>query len=565
MNEYNNQNLNNINSNGDIQPNLNNQNVQPNLNTYNEQPHMYSQSNNSQQGTISTFNDSNIENRYSKGGNNKKVIILGGVSLVIVGLIIGIILLFNPSSKTNGNSKDKMSENNVEITGSVKFLQEYDADGFDVGLLEIESAPYISQINKIEGWQKVLDKDGKVLFTLDLSSFSTVLEYIADGYFIDNNFSYDKFQIIDYKGKTRAFDTMYSLTYYYKDGILYAPTSEAAGEIQAYDLKNDKVLWVAKGSNPFMLGNGKIVSQTHKYNQEKKIIDAKTGKILVEKPSKDETLYATESYYYVVTEHRVEVYDYNNKKISSYDLINDEKQLYTFSTALSNGGFIINIYDRENRTYRDKIFNKKSEEILTIDDGDVTTESLYSYSSGGVAKKNTSTKYSIVFNEVSYRDFLTYVIYDDDTISKLYSTVRKNNYLIGFTDFNEKTLKIINLETKKEKELKEHLTTFVDTPENNNYFIINANSVYDKEYEYYVYNKNFEKIYSTKNSVYSVNDEYFLEIDSKESGKNDIYLINQKTLKKTLLETKGLYRFHNANNLVTYDGNEDKQWLYKFD
>ncbi len=509
----------------------------------------------------------NYPNEPKQNKSKSKWIVIGAILGVIVIAVILFLVLSKSSNTSTNSSEDSVTKNNVKITGSVTLVKQYDKDAYKIRLAKgFENAPYLKYVNDIENWEQVLDMNGKVLFTVDRSTLLCGTIYIKDGYFKTSEAGDSKFYIHDIKGKKNTFDTAYNLNVFYKDGILYYSFEKDGSKTQAYDLKTGKVLWEIKGSNPFMLENGKIVLQESKYNTKNKIVDGKTGETLIESKNENEKLYVTESCYYIVDDTKVDVYDYNSTKLSTYNLVNDDNYKHILTTVLSNGGYVIRIYDKKNYTSLDqyKVYNKNGKEILSFEGKNVDSNALYTQPyGGGYVQKNSTTKYSFVNdNQNSYRPY-TYIIYEDGTIEKLYSISKISDYIVGYVDKDCTQIKIMNLETKESKVLDEKLKNEFSTPSNNTYFII-ASNMYDNENKYYVYDKDYKKIYSSNHMVYVVNDEYFLELGQSSQEQSQIYLINAKTLNKTLLETTGVYDFHNENNIVTYEFNGNKQWLYKF-
>ena len=510
-------------------------------------------------------NDRHNEPRQKS--SKRKWIIIGCILGTIVIMAVLFLVLSHPSSNSTNSAEDSFNKNSVKITGSVSLVKQYDRDGYTIYLARgFENDPYFKYINDVEKWEQVIDMNGKVLFTVDRSTAFGGTIYIKDGYFKTGEIGDSKFYIHDINGKKNTFDTAYDLNMFYNNGILYYSFEKDGSKSQAYNLKTGKVLWEINGSNPFVLENGMIVLQESKHYHKNKIVDGKTGETLIESKNENEELYVTESCYYLVDDAKVDVYDYNNTKLSTYNLVNDENYKHSLTTVLSNGGYVIRIYNKKqyNSLEQYKVYNKNGEEILSFEGKNVNTDSLYYQPyGGGYVKKNTSTKYSFVNdNQNSYNPY-TYIIYQDETIDKLYSISKIGDYIVGYVDKDCTQLKIINLKTKESKVLDEKLKNEFYTPKNNNYFIIHSN-IYDNEYDYYVYNKDYKKVYSSNNTLSVVNDEYFLEIDQNDHQQSKIYLVNAKTLNKTLLETTGVYDFNTENNIVTYELNGNKQWLYKF-
>ena len=178
---------------------------------------------------------------------------------------------------------------------------------------------------------------------------------------------------------------------------------------------------------------------------------------------------------------------------------------------------------------------------------------------GGISTKNSSPKYSILTDKTGVYE-PSYIIFDDDTIEKIYDVERFKNYVIGYEKKGRDTPKIINLTTKKVSTIKEKLiTTYIESPKNNTYIAIHN---YDFKHTG-IYDGELNKIYETTNSIKAVNDEYFLETDYK-GEKSIYYLVNVKTLEKNKLTTNGAYSFNTENNLVTHTFDGKKQFLYKF-
>ena len=509
------------------------------------------------------INHQNLQSNNNK--SNKKNI--GIITIIVIFIVIGIIVVYN--LKSSDSKKDNNINDSVKITGSVELLKEYEKNGYDIRLAKgFDNGPYFKYINNIEKWQQIIDMNGKAIFKLDLSNEQHNIFYIKDGYFIDRVFGDNEFQIIDYEGNKKVFNIDYDLNSYYNENILYYSYQKDINTTitQAYNLKTEKVLWEINGANPFVLENGNVVLQESKYNKKNKIVDGKTGETLIESSDDKKNIYITESCYYNADDNKIEIYNYNNELLSSYNLINNDNEYHELAAVLSTGGFVIKIVDKNSNSdlKQYKVFNKNGKEIMTFEGEKVTSNSLFTQPyGGGNVEKNSTTKYSFLNDNQNKDNPLTYIIYQDDTIIKAYKVSTIGNYTIGCVDEDCNNVEIINLETKEEKKLDEKLKSEFSSPINNSYFIVNA-SVYDSDNSYYVYNKNFEKIYSSKNSLYVVNDEYFLEVEKSEQEHSNIYLVNIQNLNKNLLDTNGLYDFHTANNIVTYEFNGNKQWLYKF-
>lgn len=504
---------------------------------------------------------------------NRKFLITSMICIAIVLIASGTIINYKSKKNLNTDSKKEPSINSVKITGNSILAEEYNNDGDNKLVYNTYIYPYLEYSSAKENKTKILNADGKVLFTLDGDSSKHEIHYIGDGYFAsteNKNDGYETIKIIDYKGNQKTFKIGFYSTFYYQDGILYYSYSKSKDKMtnystRAYDLKKDKILWDVNGTNPFVLENGKIVLQKDNnvgdYVNDDIVVDKNSGKTLVKANKDDEKLYTTESCYYRVTKSKVEVYDYDNNKLSSFDLVNNDKYQYSLVEILSTGGFVINIYQKDNyNSEQYKVYNKKGKEILSIKGKKMKANSIYTYVfDGGISTKNSSPKYSILTDKTGAYE-PSYIIFDDDTIEKIYDVERFKNYVVGYEKKGRDTPKIINLTTKKVSTIKEKLiTTYIESPKNNTYFAIHN---YDFKHTG-IYDGELNKIYETTNSIKAVNDEYFLETDYK-GEKSIYYLVNVKTLEKNKLTTNGAYSFSTENNLVTHTFDGKKQFLYKF-
>ena len=579
------QDQNNLNQNSNIQNNNGIPNNQPLNNTYGQIPQQPINQQNVQ--TNNSFNQPQQiiqpqpiqqpiqsqpvqNNNYSINNNKgkKKLVVICSIIIGLVAIIIASLFLLKPKSESSNTNEDSANKDNVKITGDIKLIKEYEKNN-NFFLLRFETGPYIAYINGSEKTAQILNSDGKIMFTSD-----SRINYIKDGYFENSSTDYKSFEIINTKGEKTTFDIEYDLTFYYENNILYysyEDTQEKKLKTRAYDLKSKKVLWEVDGANPFVFEDQKMLLHKSKGPKNRIILDKMivldktTGKTLIKADSDEESLYAAQGCYYIISETKIDTYDYNNNKLSSHNFVRDEESL---EKILNGCGYVMEIYDEKSHLYDNhyKVYNKKGEEILSIETGKLSTPYLYErYGGGGLVIKNSTystDKYSLL-SEISSRMPLTYIIYPDDTIIKLYDMRTKGNYAIGYTDAENEKIKIINLETREEKIPDEPLLNQFDISDNNSYFIISA-SYDDEENKFYVYDNNLNKIYSSSNRLEKVNNDYFLEIDTTNHEKSQIFLINAKTQKKTFLDTKGVYEFNTANNLVTYDFNGDKEYLYKF-
>lgn len=581
--EQNNLNPNNFNTQGsngipNNQP-LNNQGMGFNQQPINPQPQptpSYQQpinQMNMQQRTpqpINTFESGNTSNQNFNSKPPKKMnlgLIIGIVAVVAVvgvGVVFGSKLLSNNEKDNNLNN---LNGEDIKITGNIELIGEYKKDAYQIRLARgFEDGPFFKYVNEYNKTEDILDKNGKVLFTMESSTGFHNISYIGDGYFEDSGYAKDTFQIIDIKGNKQTFNTGYKNTFYYENNVLYySYLKDNINTTQAYDLKNKKVLWEVEGGiNPFVLENDKIILQKSTNDASKLIVDKKTGE-LVKTPA-SEKIYATENAYYLVNENSIDVYDYNNKKLSSFNLENNDNYSLKLETLLNTGGFVVKKYNKKkyssNSLYT--IYNKNGKEILNIETDGVSADSLYTYTyGGGIAKKQSNSKYSILKVEKSDYRAKTYIIYEDDSYLELYGISICGKYAIGYVSKDDERVKIVNLETKEEKILSENLENIFTSSINNTYFIMKADYS-DKDNNYIVYDNKYNKIYSTNNTLKVINNDYFMEIDTSEKQQSKIYLINKNTLDKKSLETKGVYDFNTSNNLVTYEFNGTKQWLYKF-
>lgn len=486
-------------------------------------------------------------------------LIIGIVAVVAV-VGVGIFFCSNLISKNkNDNNLSELNDEDIKITGNIELIGEYKKDEYKILTRVYEDGNFFRYVDNYNKTLDILDKNGKVLFTMDnLANIS----YIGDGYFENSGFAEDTFQIIDIKGNIQTFNTEYDNTFYYENDVLYYSYLNTT---QAYDLKNKKVLWKVEGGiNPFVLENGKIILKNSENVTNKLIVDEKTGKLVKTPDSKE--IYATENAYYLVNENSIDVFDYNNKKLSSFILEENDDYSLLLETLLNTGGFVIKKYNKKeyfsNSLYT--IYNKRGKEILTIETNGISVDSLFTYKyGGGIAKKQSNSKYSILKAEKENYKAKTYIIYEDDSYLELYDVSICGKYAISYVSKNDERIKIVNLETKEEKILSENLEKNFTSSKNNTYFIIKADYS-DKYNNYIVYDNKYNKIYSTNNTLKVINDDYFMEIDYSKQQQSKIYLINKNTLEKKLLETKGVYDFNTSNNLVTYEFNGTKQWLYKF-
>ena len=271
----------------------------------------------------------------------------------------------------------------------------------------------------------------------------------------------------------------------------------------------------------------------------------------------------------------MDVYDYKNNKTASYTFTKDDNYMYSLESVLNTGGYVIEKYDRK-KYHTDSyiVYNKNGKELFNY------TNDIYTYLSakatgiykakdgGGLAIKGNS-KYAIITADDSGYEAISYIVFDDDTYFGLYDIEVNGRYVIGYPerpdhikDNNKVT--IIDLETKKEIKFEDILEADLAIPDGNtNYFIINTPSN-NKDVDYIAYDTTGNKIYSSKGSLYPVNEEYFIEVTYGEKNNSVIKIINAKTKEEKTLNTKGKYKFNTKYNLVTYDYNSNKQWLYKF-
>lgn len=519
---------------------------------------------------MNTFESGNANNQNFNNRPPKKINMGLIIGIIVIVAVVGVGVVFGSKLLSNngkGNSSNKSYDEDNKITGNIELLGEYKKDAYQLMLARgFEDGPFFKYIDEGSKTEDILDKNGKILFTRESSTVLHNISYIGDGYFADSGYADNTFHIFDVKGNKQTFNTERDNTFYYEDDILYySYLKNNIGITQAYDLKNKKVLWEVEGGiNPFLLENDKIILQKSIYNASKLIVDKKTGE-LVKIPDSEKS-YATENAYYLVNGNSIDVYDYNNNKLSTFNLENNDDYSLHLETLLNTGGFVIRKYDKKkyspNKLYT--IYNKNGKEIFSIETDEVSADSLYTYTyGGGIAKKRSSSKYSILKAEKSTYRPKTYIIYEDDSYLELYGISICGKYAIGYVSRDDERVKIINLETKEENILSENLENIFTSSINNTYFIILADYS-DNDNNYIVYDNKFNKIYSTNNNLIVINDDYFMEIDTSEQQQSKIYLINKNTLDKKLLETKGVYDFNTSNNLVTYEFNGTKQWLYKF-
>ena len=562
-------------TNNKISEPVQNNNVQPPVteyqpvNDFNNQPNLNPiPDNNIQPSTnITTEPIINSGSNNNKSKKGFKIILI----ILVIGLLVGAGILFVPKlfNKNSSGSGDK-----VKITGSVELIKEFKKDGNDIRLARgFENGPYFKYVNEKEDKESILDMNGNTLFDVPSSSYTTNVYYINDGYFAYTSYGSDKFNIYNIDGTKKEFNRMPDCDVYYKDGKIYYTYDDKGanvvdGDVIVYDLKNNKELWKNHtGATAYAIDNDILIIKKSYNKQDVMLEKASTGEEI--KTPECEHLLASFSAYYAVYSDKVEVYDYNNKLLSTYNLESNENYYTELVTVLNTGGYVIGRYNKQKYEYDlYTIYNKNGKEVAHYDaeyDSTAISDGLYSTGfSGVIIDDYSSPKYAFLqVDDSSYRP-KSYIIFDDDTYYELYDVQVKGKYAIGYIEEKVDKVKVINLETKEATDLDEQLRTEFKLPDGDTNYLIIPTSYDNKDYAYVVYDKNFKEILKIDNNidVNPVNEDYFLKAVPGDNAK--ISLINANTKKESVLDTKGRYNFNTENNLVTYEYNGNKQWLYKF-
>lgn len=506
------------------------------------------------------------------------------LSKLIVNSIIAITMVISCvacgfNDITNNKDSSKTPETKF-LKGEVELVKTYECtftsdNDCESGLYQYSyftdyKTPYL--FYELDGKEAVLDKNANVLF--DTSSLQG-LTYIRDGYFLSGDYYSENFEMVNESGEIQNFEKYEKQFVYYDNNIIYYV--DANKNAIAYDLKNKQQLWSTSlnglphkyAYNPGLLSNGYIKIRLDE--KDYRVLNKDTG--VIYQPEEGEYTYPTEQRVYIINDTTVNIYDYNNNKLGTFELENNDEYWTKFHAGLNTGGYIIEKIEKN--LYRSTyiVYNKDSKELFTFkDDNTVLGSTLNTNQGNSIPVQIGSEKYDIIKADDKYDS--SYIVFDDDTYLEVYQFIIVGDYILVNPDEDHYQVKVINVKTNEIKTLNEKiylnenpLVDLVAYSPNFNYFIC----LTDGEFSYTVYDKNFNKLYETKNSLEVVNDDYFIEQESvKDSEGNFVnynyYLVNIKTLDKKKLDVKGRKSFNTTGNIVTTVTDEDKKYtfLYKF-
>ena len=114
---------------------------------------------------------------------------------------------------------------------------------------------------------------------------------------------------------------------------------------------------------------------------------------------------------------------------------------------------------------------------------------------------------------------------------------------------------IIDAKTKKSKVLGIKMKNQLKYHENGEYIILEKAGI---EKHFYVYNSEFEKVYESDNSLWVLNDSWFIDAPTTSAIKTKF--VNASTLEEKEIDLDGVFDFNNETNIVTREFG--KQHLY---
>lgn len=477
--------------------------------------------------------------------NNKKVlfIVLGGL-LIVVAVVVTILLLNKDSKKEQNKEETNVADGNVELV--INTNDKYTFFGGD--------DYHFAFLSKQDNDAYVVDCDGNKVFN---SPHDTFIFPVGDGYFFDNYY----FDIYSNNELVLKVDNSTKLPFSYKDNVFYYETVvDGKKFVTALDANKKEVLWKTEGHSPSILTNDIIVAM---YGDEEKIqLLSKDGKIIVqEKDNEKIHITSTDIYFKVINDSKVEIYDFNNKLLSTMTLASNE----TFDNSLSAGLFITK-NKLSNDKFEYKIYDRNLNVIKTFD----FEYHLLSYpypkrdnyvTDGLITKSFDDETKSVILSNVDQGDEI-YVFADGYTIHYPYFTINNIGYISSGRNYVEdfsfmvfsgedNMSELTSLDNKKNIKISKELSVKEESP-NGNYVILD-----DYDYNYYIYDSNLELVYELNSVRVSVYDDKHI-IGVKDG---EIFLINVFDGTKTKLNVNGQYVDNNSCGIVTKDG--EKYNLYK--
>ena len=481
----------------------------------------------------------------------KKSLIFIILAVIAVVVIIGAIVLINSTTSNNSGKKSK----SAKINGTVELLKEYETTGGQDVLDDraVNTSRYIYEISNNQ--ESYIDKNGNIIATGRHDKLYPIYP-LGDDYFVE----IDKYKTLTVRKDNKDIytDKIDNSVVYRDDVIYYSYTENSQSYAVAYNLKQGKILWKVLGEHPFILDNDYVVIDKYD-NKTTNVVNKKDGKSILKNINEGETIYISQAGYFKITKNReIETYDFNNNKLSTTPI--KEKGVIS---KLSNGGFIISESDNSKFT----VYNNKGKVILEAE-GSVIGFNTYTQEINGIMTKGFGTSdYSVVkSNRASGKNYL---VYNDGTVIEFSPSTSIDNdsgfghydvnttprFIVSSYGDNYSDTMIIDAKTKKSKVLGIKMKNQLKYHENGEYIILEKAGI---EKHFYVYNSEFEKVYESDNSLWVLNDSWFIDASTTSAIKTKF--VNASTLEEKEIDLDGVFDFNNETNIVTREFG--KQHLY---